>query len=112
LGAAAAALPLVARRVSAADYPTRPVQVIVGQAAGSSSDITTRLLTQPVSERLKQQFVVQVRPGATGNIATEAVRKVLPAPSHCVGVLVSTSGGQLYDLVGTPTYGNIQVFAA
>jgi DNA-binding beta-propeller fold protein YncE len=46
------------------------------------------------------------------NIATEAVRKVLPAPSHCVGVLVSTSGGQLYDLVGTATYGNIQVFAA
>jgi len=46
------------------------------------------------------------------NIATEAVRKVLPAPSHCVGVLVSSSGGQLYDLVGTATYGNIQIFAA
>ena len=78
LGAGAAALPFVARRVSAADYPTRPVQVIVGQAAGSSSDITARLLTQPVSERLKQQFVVQVRPGATGNIATEAVVHAAP----------------------------------
>jgi DNA-binding beta-propeller fold protein YncE len=46
------------------------------------------------------------------NIATEAVRKVLPAPGHCVGVLVSSSGGQLYELVGTAKYGNIQVFAA
>ena len=46
------------------------------------------------------------------NIATEAVTKVLPAPGHCVGVLVSSGGGQLYELVGTSRYGNIQVFAA
>jgi sugar lactone lactonase YvrE len=46
------------------------------------------------------------------NVATEAVRKVRPAPGHCVGVLVSSSGGQLYELVGTARYGNIQVFAA
>jgi hypothetical protein len=46
------------------------------------------------------------------DVATEAVRKVLPAPRHCVGVLVSSGGGQLYDLVGTAKYGNIQVFAA
>jgi hypothetical protein len=46
------------------------------------------------------------------NIATEAVTRVLPAPSHCVGVLVSSSGDQLYELVGTARYGNIQVFAA
>jgi tripartite-type tricarboxylate transporter receptor subunit TctC len=78
LGVGAAALPFIVRRVSAADYPSRPVQVIVGQAAGSSSDITTRLLTQPVSERLKQQFVVEVRPGATGNVATEAVVHATP----------------------------------
>jgi tripartite-type tricarboxylate transporter receptor subunit TctC len=63
----------MSRRASAADYPTRPVQVIVGQAAGSSSDITARLLMQPVSNALKQQFIVEVKPGATGNIATEAV---------------------------------------
>jgi len=73
LGAAATALPLISRRAFADDYPTRPVHVIVGQAAGSSSDITARLLTQPVSQALKQQFVVEVRPGATGNVATEAV---------------------------------------
>jgi hypothetical protein len=46
------------------------------------------------------------------DIATEAVTKVLPAPSHCVGLLVSSSGDQLYELVGTARYGNIQVFAA
>lgn len=46
------------------------------------------------------------------NVATESVRKVLPAPSHCVQVLVTTGGGQLYEVVGTATYGNIQVYAA
>ena len=46
------------------------------------------------------------------NLSTESVRKVLPAPSHCVQVLVSAGGGQLYEVVGTATYGNIQVYAA
>jgi tripartite-type tricarboxylate transporter receptor subunit TctC len=78
LGGGAVALPFVLRRSFAADYPTRPVQVIVGQAAGSSSDITARLLTQPVSQQLKQQFIVEVKPGATGNIATEAVVHAAP----------------------------------
>jgi len=54
-------------------YPTRPVRFIVGQAAGSSSDITARLFAQWLSEKLGQQFVVETRPGAAGNIATEAV---------------------------------------
>jgi tripartite-type tricarboxylate transporter receptor subunit TctC len=73
LGAAGAALPLAGRTASAQAYPSRPVRVIVGQAAGSSSDITARLIAQFVSQRLGQQFVVEVRPGATGNIATEFV---------------------------------------
>jgi hypothetical protein len=46
------------------------------------------------------------------NLSTESVRKVLPAPSHCVQVLVSAGGDQLYEVVGTATYGNIQVYAA
>ena len=55
--------------------------------------------------------------GVVSNIAevntdTESVRKVLPAPGHCVQVLVSAGGGQLYEVVGTATYGNIQVYAA
>ena len=70
---AAAVLPFVAGRAFALDYPTRPVHVLVGQAAGSSSDISARLIGQYLSEHLGQQFVIDIRPGATGNIATEAV---------------------------------------
>jgi tripartite-type tricarboxylate transporter receptor subunit TctC len=73
LAAGAAALPLLPRSASALDYPTRPVQILVGQAAGSSSDISARLIAQYLSEHLGQQFVVEIRPGATGNIATEVV---------------------------------------
>src|SRR5271163_2614393 len=73
LGGAAAAIAFAPRRAAALDYPTRPVQMLVGQAAGSSSDISARLIAQYLSEHLGQQFVVEIRPGATGNIATEAV---------------------------------------
>jgi tripartite-type tricarboxylate transporter receptor subunit TctC len=78
LGAAIAAMPVAARKARALDYPTRPVQVIVGQAAASSSDITARLISQFLSQHLGQQFVVEVRPGATGNIATEQVVRAAP----------------------------------
>lgn len=71
--AAGAALPVLSRIASAQAYPSRPVHVIVGQAAGSSSDIVARLIGQRLSERLGQQFIVEDRPGAGGNIATEAV---------------------------------------
>jgi tripartite-type tricarboxylate transporter receptor subunit TctC len=56
-------------------YPNRPVKMIVGQAAGSSSDITARLIADFLSKHLGQQFVVETRPGAGGNIATEAVTR-------------------------------------
>jgi tripartite-type tricarboxylate transporter receptor subunit TctC len=73
--AGAAALPLLGKHAAAQDYPARSVRVLVGQAAGSSSDIIARLIAQRLSERLGQQFVVEDRPGAGGNIATEtAVR--------------------------------------
>ena len=78
LAGGAAALPFAARMAKAQSYPARPVHVIVGQAAGSSSDITARLITQPLSQKLGQQFIVDVRPGATGNIATEAVVRSTP----------------------------------
>ncbi|MFY9840680.1 MAG: tripartite tricarboxylate transporter substrate-binding protein [Xanthobacteraceae bacterium] len=78
LGAGAAALPFLARSARALDYPTRAVQVIVGQAAASSSDITARLISQRLSAHFGQQFVVEVRPGATGNIATEQVVHAAP----------------------------------
>jgi tripartite-type tricarboxylate transporter receptor subunit TctC len=70
------AAPHVAR--AQAGYPTRPVRFIVGQAAGSSSDITARLIAQWLSEKLGQQFIVEARPGAAGNIATEAVTHMAP----------------------------------
>jgi tripartite-type tricarboxylate transporter receptor subunit TctC len=80
---AAATLPAAPRLARAQSYPSRPVRVIVGQAAGSSSDITARLIGQWVSERLGQQFVIEVRPGAGGNIATEAAA-VAPADGYTI----------------------------
>jgi tripartite-type tricarboxylate transporter receptor subunit TctC len=78
LAAAAVALPAVARTARAQTYPSRPVKIIVGQAAGSASDIVARLIAQFLSEKLSQQFLVEVRPGAAGNIATEAVTHMPP----------------------------------
>src|SRR5580704_6669935 len=76
--AAAAGLPTIATSAWAQIYPSRPVRVIVGQAAGSGSDTVARLIGQYLSERLGQQFVVENRPGAAGNIATEAVVRASP----------------------------------
>jgi tripartite-type tricarboxylate transporter receptor subunit TctC len=73
LAAAAAALPAFSRSARGQTYPTRPVRIIVGFPPGGAADITARLLGQWLSERLGQQFVIENRPGAGTNIATEAV---------------------------------------
>ena len=73
LAASAVAFPVMSRTAAALDYPTHPVRIIVGFAAGQAIDITTRLIGQWLSVRLGQQFVIENRPGAGGNIATEAV---------------------------------------
>jgi tripartite-type tricarboxylate transporter receptor subunit TctC len=78
LGTGAAALPAMSRFAWAQTYPIRPVRIIVGFAAGSTSDIIARLMGQWLSERLGQQFIVENRSGAGSNIATEAVVKALP----------------------------------
>jgi tripartite-type tricarboxylate transporter receptor subunit TctC len=78
LAAGAAALPAVPRVARAQGWPTPPVRIIVGQAAGSGSDTAARLIGQWLSERLGQQFIIENRPGAAGNIATEAVVRALP----------------------------------
>jgi tripartite-type tricarboxylate transporter receptor subunit TctC len=70
VAAAASALP---RPVLALDYPTRPVRFVVGFPAGGQQDIMARLIGQWLSERLGQQFIVENRPGAGGNIGAEAV---------------------------------------
>ncbi len=70
----AALLPVAPHAARAqGNYPNHPVRIIVGQAAGSSSDIAARLITQWLTEKTGGQFVVEVRPGAAGNIATEFV---------------------------------------
>jgi tripartite-type tricarboxylate transporter receptor subunit TctC len=76
--ATTAGLPVLPRNVMALDYPTRSVRIVVGFAAGGASDIIARLMAHSLSERLGQQFVVENRPGATGNIATEEVVKAAP----------------------------------
>jgi tripartite-type tricarboxylate transporter receptor subunit TctC len=101
LALGAAALP--AARVASAQqaYPSRPVRVIVGFAAGGSSDIGARLIGQWLQERLGQPFVVENRPGAATNIATESV--VHAAPDGYTLLMIgpsSTINATLYDKLG------------
>jgi tripartite-type tricarboxylate transporter receptor subunit TctC len=98
LAAGAAALPTLSRVMWAQAYPSRPVRIIVGQAAGSGSDTAARLIGQWLSERLGQQFIIENRPGAAGNIATEAVVRA-PPDGHTL-LLVNTGNAinaTLYD---------------
>jgi len=73
LAAGTAALPAISRFAWAQAYPTRPVRIVVGFPPGGGADITARLIGQWLSERLGQQFIIENRPGAASNIATEAV---------------------------------------
>jgi tripartite-type tricarboxylate transporter receptor subunit TctC len=78
LAAGAAALPVVSRFAWAQAYPSRPVRIIVGFAPGGATDIMARLMGQSLSERLRQPFVIENKPGAATNIATEAVVNAAP----------------------------------
>jgi tripartite-type tricarboxylate transporter receptor subunit TctC len=72
------AMPAVSRAAGAQAYPSRPVRIIVGFAAGGTSDIGARLIGQWLNERLGQPFVIENRPGAATNIATEMVVRAAP----------------------------------
>ncbi len=78
LAASAAALPAISRIARADTYPSHPVRILVGFAAGSTTDILGRLIGQWLSQRLGQQFVIENRPGAGGNIAAEEMIKSTP----------------------------------
>jgi len=78
MSAGAAALAAASRTARAQTYPARPVRLIIGYPPGGSADITARLMGQWLSERLGQQFVIESRPGAGTNIATEAVVRAAP----------------------------------
>jgi tripartite-type tricarboxylate transporter receptor subunit TctC len=81
LAVGAAALPAVSRIARAQAYPSRPVRIIVGFPAGGATDIQARLMGQWLSDRLGQQFIIENRSGASGNIGTEAVAKA-PADGY------------------------------
>jgi len=87
LAAGAAALPSVSRIAWAQAYPTRPVRVVIGFPAGAGGDIVVRIIGQWLSERLGQPFIIDNRPGASGNIATEAVVR---APADGYTLLLAT----------------------
>jgi tripartite-type tricarboxylate transporter receptor subunit TctC len=78
LASSIAALPTLSRAAKAQGYPTRPVHLIVGFAPGGGNDITARLMGQWLSDQLGQPFIIENRPGAGTNIATEAVVNAAP----------------------------------
>ncbi len=78
LAAGAAALPAVSRFAWAQSYPSRPVRILVGFPPGGPTDLLARIMGQWLSDRLGQPFIVESRPGASGNIAAEAVIRSAP----------------------------------
>jgi tripartite-type tricarboxylate transporter receptor subunit TctC len=98
LAAGAAALPALSRIAKAQTYPTRSVRIVVGWPAGGVADIVARLMGQWLSERLDQPFIIENRPGAAGNIATEAVVRVPPDGYTLLIVsIVDAINATLYD---------------
>src|SRR5438067_522634 len=79
--AGAAVFPCLSSMAPAETYPVRPVRIIVGYAAGGPNDILARLTGQWLSEQLGHQFIIENRPGAGSNIATEMVVRA-PADGH------------------------------
>ncbi len=96
--AGAAALPIVSLAASADDYPARAVRFVVGFTAGGAPDIIARLIGQSLSERLGQPFVIENKPGAGTNIATETVVRAAP-------------DGYSILLIGTPNMINASLYS-
>jgi tripartite-type tricarboxylate transporter receptor subunit TctC len=101
LAAGAAALPTFARAAVAADYPARTVRIVCGFVAGQIPDVAARMIAQALSARLGQQFIVDNRPGAATNLATEMVAH---APPDGYTLLVLTSS----NTTNASLYGNLK----
>src|ERR1700722_10069598 len=97
LAAGAALAPALPRAASALDYPTRPVKLVIGFAAGGPADLVARLLSQRLSERLGQAFILENRPGAGTTIATDSVVR---SPPDGYTLLWTTSA----DTINTTLY--------
>jgi len=110
LAAGAAVPPVVSRIAHAQGYPSRPVRILVGFAAGGNFDIVARLIGQWLSEQLQQTVMVENRPGASSNLATEAAIRA-PADGYTLllGVAVNAVNATLYEKLfvslpeGTPS---------
>jgi tripartite-type tricarboxylate transporter receptor subunit TctC len=109
LAAGAAALPALTHLASAQSYPSRPVRIIIGVAAGGSGDILARLVAQSLQERLGQPFVIENRPGAGSNLAIETV--VRAAPDGYTLLLTGPSAAINATLYGKLNYNFVQDIA-
>jgi tripartite-type tricarboxylate transporter receptor subunit TctC len=98
LATGAATLPALSRSAKAQTYPTRSVRIVVGWPASGVADIVARLMGQWLSDRLDQPFIIENRPGAAGNIATEAVVR-MPADGYTLLIvsIVDAINATLYD---------------
>jgi tripartite-type tricarboxylate transporter receptor subunit TctC len=96
--AGALATPLIARHAAAQSWPTQPVRLVVGFAAGQAIDILARLIAQSLSEQFGQQFIVDNKPGSGGNIAAEGVARA-PADGNTLLVIGANNpiNSTLYD---------------
>jgi tripartite-type tricarboxylate transporter receptor subunit TctC len=105
LAAACVAAPLSSAAVAAEPYPTRPIRIVVAFSAGGVIDTVTRMVGTRLEETFGQPVIVENRPGASGNIASEAVAKAAPdgytllAAANPVTVLPSTHGARAVDPV-------------
>ncbi len=95
---------------STTNWPDRPIHLIVPFPAGSSSDIVARIVAQRLSERLGQPLVVENRPGASGNVGTEAVAHAKP-DGYTIGLANTSTHTLSPSLMANPTYDPVKDFA-